>query len=779
MITLKRMLLLVAVLGLAACDQANIVTPTNNSVSIDKPVTFQITFTGAEAPTDLSIQLNTADVTDQFTVTEVGASADGALLADHVFSGRNIFRVSAYNQIKQVAFYYDTEGPEIHILDANRETMTVTGYVDDPAGVESLILDGVAVELGAGNSFSTTFMDQPFNTFEALDGFGHSKTTEIARGDNEFNGIAARLNQGGLDFLVSVLEGELAKADFQEIIQNMGSIQLLDAGIFDLNLTVTSLNLDNIDIGLDVQDDENISTSLHTDNFELGIALGGRVWILFIPVDWSSGATIKMDTLDVGTNLLLDILNSDLDIALSDTDVSHSAIAIDLHNTPDILNFIDMLTSAIVNVIAPLFEDLFIDILEKIIIPIVSDFIKDIPITLQLVTLDDGEELMIRALPTYLDTFGNGISVDLGTRIWAPNPPAGIPGSLGSLYTEGETPSLGETTPSGTPFHFGASISSNVINQALHAAHEAGVTTMDISPGFYANATPAGIAVYTPDDAEIDEADQIGMRIEPASAPYIKLMPADGVAGVFAWYDVKLTFDLYKAEWGEYRTLFGVTFNLEVPFEVNSTDDGFLSIGIEQLPTIFITQTDATGMIVLPPGFINSTLDFFMPAVMPRLAEELKVVPLPRIYEHTLLMREFWIAGSGNNNLSLAGDLIPVSVTETASAPETTVEDVVTEDVTVQVESVDANGVVTSNAVTVNNGEVTIDIDGLNPNPDLGLLEYRYRVDGGGWSIWKRRDEIHLSRLLAGDHTVEVCSRTPLLKRELSCPVVEFTTTVQ
>ena len=778
MITLKRMLLLVAVLGLAACDQANIVTPTNNSVSIDKPVTFQIAFTGSAAPTDLAIQLNTADVTDLFTVTDVNASADGALLADHVFSGRNIFRVKAYNQIKQVAFYYDTEGPEIHILDANRETMTVTGYVSDPGGVESLILDGVAVELGENNSFSTAFMDQPFNTFEALDGFGHSSTTEIARGDNEFNGIAARLNQGGLDFLVNVLEGELAKADFQEIVDNIGTIELLNAGIFDLNLTVTSLNLDNIDIGLDVQDDEKIDTSLYTQNFELGVSLSGRVWILFIPVDWSSGATIQMDELYVGTDLLLDILNSDLDIALSSTTVDHSAIKIDLHNTPNILNFIDMLTSAVVNVVAPLFEDLFINILEKIIIPIVSDFIKDIPITLQLVTLDDGEELMIRALPTYLDSFGNGISVDLGTRIWAPNPPAGIPGSLGSLYVEGETPSLGSTTPDGTPFHFGASISSNVINQALHAAHEAGVTTMDISPGFYANATPAGIAVYTPADADIQEGDQIGMRIEPASAPYIKLMPADGAAGVFAWYDVKLTFDLYKAEWGEYRTLFGVTFNLEVPFEVNSTEDGFLSIGIEQLPTLFITKTDTTGMIVLPPGFINSTLDFFMPAVMPRLAEELKVVPLPRIYEHTLLMRDFWIAGSGNNNLSLAGDLIPVSVTEAAAAPETQVQDVVTEDVTVKVESVSDSGVVTSKAVTVNNGEVTIDIDGLNPNPDLGLLEYRYRVDGGGWSIWKRRDEIHLTRLLAGDHSVEVCSRTPLLKRELSCPVVEFTTTV-
>lgn len=778
MTTLKRILCLVAVLGLAACEQANILTPTNNYVSTEKPTSFEIAFTGSAAPTDLAIQLNTADVTSAFTVTSISAIAPGDLLEQHVFSGRNILRVTAYNQIKQVAFYYDTTGPTIHILDTDRDNMTVTGYVEDPAGVESVSLDGVALTLGDKNAFTASFVDQPFNTFEAIDNFGQTSTTDFARKDNDFNGISARLNQGGLDFLVNVLEGELAKADFQEIVENIGTVELINAGIFDLNLTVTSLNLDSIDIGLDVQDDEKIDTSLYTENFELGVELSGRVWILFIPVDWSSGATIQMDELYVGTDLLLDILNSDLDIALSSTVIDHSPIALDLHNTPGILNFIDMITSAIVNIIAPLFENLFITILEQIIIPIVSDFIKDIPISLQLITLDDGEELNIRALPAYLDTFSNGISVDLGTRIWAPNPPAGIPGAPGSLFHEGETPSLGATTPDGEAFHFGASISSNVINQALFAAHEAGVTTMDISPGFYANATPAGIAVYTPTDSEIDEADQIGMRIEPASAPFVKFMPANGAAGVFGWYDVKLTFDLYKADWGEYRTLFGVTFNLEVPFEVNSTEDGFLSIGIEQLPTIFITQTDSTGMILIPPGFINSTLDFFMPAVMPRLAEELKVVPLPRIYEHTLYMRDFWIAGSGNNNLSLAGDLIPISVTAAAEAPTTDVQDIQTDDVTVEIESVNDAGVVTSSAVTVNNGEVTIDIDGLNPNPDLGLLEYRYRVDGGGWTVWKRRDEIHLRRLLAGNHTVEICSRTPLLKREVSCPVVEFTTTV-
>lgn len=370
------------------------------------------------------------------------------------------------------------------------------------------------------------------------------------------------------------------------------------------------------------------------------------------------------------------------------------------------------------------------------------------------------------------------MTVDLGTRIWAPQPSADVRRALGSLYVEGETPTMSDVTPDGTPFHFGASISTNVINQALMATYESGMLIVEISEEYYPQATTSAISVYRSEDTDIQEADEIRMSLSPSSAPYVKLMPADGAAGVLAWYDVTLTFELYKSRWGEFRTLFGTTFNLEIPFEVNSTEDGYLSVGLEQLPTLFITATDQSGMIRLTPEFINSTLDYFMPLVMPSIAENLKVVPLPRIYEHTLLMRDFWVAGSGNNTLALAGDLIPVAVTAAASAPSTTVNRMDSEDVAVQVTGLDANGETTSAVVLVSNSDVTIDIGGLNPNADLGDLEHRYRVDGGAWSIWKKRDEIHLRRLLAGDHSVEVCSRSPLLKREESCPVVNFTTEV-
>ena len=768
---IKQLVLLLSMFVIAACEQANIEAPTDNYVDNALPPAFKVAFSGG-IPATLNLQINTATVNDAFTISDTGAEATGDQLAEFIYPGRNVFRVEANGQVQQVYFYYDVLGPVVHILDVDRNTNTVTGYAEDSGGVASLQLDGMPVVLDTNGGFVTAFVDQPINTLVATDNFGYSSTTEFARKDQDFTGISARLNQGGLDFLLAVLEQELGQTDFGPIIATLPVTRVSPLPGINLNIRVTQFDLDEPDIDLVVQDDETVDARIDLYDFDMGIQVWGNIFL--IPLN--SGAVVHFDRLLIETNYLMDIIDSDLSVALDDTSYSMQGLAVNLLIIPS-YTYIDAIISGVTNNLINAFEPMIVGLSERVIAPIVSDFIKDIPINLQVTMPGDEEKVNIRAVPEFLDSKDLGITVDLNTRIWAPEP-ADVPGQLGSLYVPGATPSLGATTPSGTPFDFGASINSNVINQALYAAHESGITTMTIRPDIYANATPQGIAVYSADSNDIAQADAIGMRIEPASAPFVKFMPADQAAGTLGWYDVKLSFDLYKPEWGEYRTLFGVTFNLEVPFEVGATEDGFLSIGIEQLPTINVLATDSSGMILLPPSFINKTLDYFMPAVLPRLAEELKVIPLPRIYNHSLYMREFWIAGSGNNSLSLAGDLVPYTVT--ASAPEpATVLDYEARDIDVQRDAMTNTGTVETSSVTINNGEVTVDVDGINPEPVRGALEYRYRVDGGGWSVWKRRDEIRLSRLLAGEHQVEVCSRTVLLKREVACPEVAFSTAVQ
>ena len=767
----KQLVLLLSLFVIAACEQANIEAPTSDYVDDALPPLFKVAFTGG-IPASLKLQLNTATVNDAFAISETGAEATGDQLAEFIYPGRNVFRVEANGVVQQVYFYYDILGPVIHVLDVDRNTNTVTGYAEDSGGVASLQLDGQPVSVAADGSFSTAFVNQPINQFVATDNFGYSSTTEFARKDQDFTGISARLNQGGLDFLLGVLEQELGETDFGPIIETLPVTQVSPLPGINLNIRVTQFDLDQPDIDLVVQDDETVDAKIDLYDFDMGIHVWGNIFL--IPLN--SGAVVHFDRLLIETNYLMDIVDSDLSVALDNTSYSLQGLMVNLLIIPS-FTYIDAIISGITNNLINAFEPMIVSIAERVIAPIVSDFIKDIPIELQVTVPGDNEKVNIRAVPEFLDSKDLGITVDLNTRIWAPEP-ADVPGQLGSLYVAGETPSLGSTTPSGTPFDFGASINSNVINQALYAAHESGITTMTIRPDVYSNATPEGIAVYSAESNNIAQVDAIGMRIEPASAPFVKFMPADQAAGTLGWYDLKLSFDLYKPEWGEFRTLFGVTFNLEVPFEVGATEDGFLSIGIEQLPTIQVSATDDKGLILLPPSFINKTIDYFMPAVLPRLAEELKVIPLPRIYNHSLYMREFWIAGPGNNSLSLAGDLVPYSVTATAAEPSTLL-DYQTQNISVKRDAISTGGGIETQTVMVAGGEAILNVEGINPEAARGHLEYRYRVDGGGWSIWKRRDEIHLRRMLAGEHNVEVCSRTVLLKREVSCSTVNFSTTVQ
>ncbi len=776
MTLIKRCILLLTAAVLAACNNVEITAPEHSSVHAEKPGDFRIVFSGNSAPDDLKIQLNNVDVTDQFVVSKAEAYAYGSDLEGTVFGGRNVLWVRAFNKTDRATFYYDNAGPVVHILEADHDSRTVTGYVSDDSLIESLVLDGVGVDLDLTNNFSVSYADQPFNTFTATDSLGRTSTSVFARDDNEFNGISARLNQGGFDFLTHALEQELNSMDLSDIVSGMEKVTLLNTlGLFNLDMTVTSLSFNDVGVDLTVLENERLDTDIQARDVVLGFRLSGTIGFI---LPYNSTGTMRFSSLQAGTDLLLDVRNSDLDIDLSNTSINHSFPSINFDNTSGILNILDALTSAIVGVLAPIFENVFISILEQVIVPVMSDFIKDIPITLEVVNPDNAEAVNIYALPTFLDSKNQGVSVDLGTRIWAPQPSQDIRRALGSLYVEGGTLTMGPVTPNGKDFHFGAAISANVINQALMATYEAGMLSTVISEEYYPQATASAISVYRSDDTDIQEADEIRMTLAPSSAPYVTLMPADGAAGALAWYDVTLTFELYKSRWGEFRTLFGTTFNLEIPFEVSSTEDGYLSIGLEQLPTLFIKDTDESGMIRLTPEFFNATLDYFMPLVMPEIAGHLKVVPLPRIYEHTLLMRDFWVGGENNNSLALAGDLIPVAVTAAAAAPSTDIARVDSEDVAVQVTGINSTGQTTSDVLLVNNGEVTIDVGGLNPDANLGDLEQRYRVDGGAWSIWKQRETITLKRLLAGDHSVEICSRSPLLKEEASCPVVNFTTTV-
>lgn len=782
----KRLVLLFVVVWLAACGEVKIDLPANNSVSPDLPDTFQVTFVNGKTPAGLKMVLNTHDVTSLFVVTATGATASGATLQQHIFSGRNQFSVSATGVAKkEVTFYYDTEGPTVHILEGRRGNGVVSGYLADLGGVDSLQIDGVNIPLDGSNRFTATVQNLPVNEFVTTDDFGNTSTMSLARNDQEFiPAISARLNNTGLGFLGDVLEEALGNVNFEALMESLNPIVGLNfIGLFDVAVEVQNLAFTKPTIDLEVMDDERLATHVEIPNFSIGLTMGGHfgVWPLRFP--WDVGGTLRMDNVVVDTNVLLDIVDQDLSVDLDNTRARLVGTQLDLDHIPNFLGFEDMLGN-IVGGITNFLMPFFTGIVEGVLVPVVSDFISDIPIALTINT-PENEKLRIRALPQYLDTFDNSLTIDLGASVRAPEPSAAAVPQWGSLYSEGDTPTIGSTTPEGEPFDIGASISANLINQALFAAHESGITTMNIRPENTPGTNPQGVSVVKGEGDDIQTADLIGMRLEPASAPFIKLIDRQGAYGVLGWYDVKLSFDMRRVGWTDYRQVFSMTFNLEVPFDLGATDDGFLQLGLEQLPTIEVLRTEYQGLIPLTPRFMNGIIERFMPLVLPKIADRLKAVPLPRIAGHYIHPEQFWISGEGKNNLSFAGSLVKLSTTAAAPAPRTLLafssgkQTVPGTTATTTSRVTTKATTLTQSAITVNNGVVTVNVSGNNPSAALGALESRYRVDNGPWSIWKPRTRIQLSNLLGGDHVIEVCSRTVLMKQEQGCPTVSFTTAVQ
>ncbi|MBV1880656.1 MAG: hypothetical protein KUG82_03440 [Pseudomonadales bacterium] len=728
---------------LSGCSKITITEPLDGTVTLDKPVLYQINFVNG-IPTDFQVVLNSADVTELFTITETGAVADGESLAGYVFSGKNQFSIvlGSDNRVVNSVFHYDDTGPQVHILSADHETGLISGYVADPSGVSSLSIDGSIVPVFGQNEFETTFTSQSFNEISAIDNNGFTSKVVYARGDQElYPSMSLRLNNGGFAYLADQAEIALNEYDFEGLLKprSEGGINPVAS---DPEVTFKSFYFDGVDVQITVLDNKSMDIHIELHNF-----LGE---IRARPLLFTHSGRVTMDTLVIDTEVLIGIDNSDLSVGISNTVVNLDGLNIEIDGL-----FGNLLGSLITG-LAPV----FMTIAETTLVPVVSDFIGGILIETD-ITID---EKILHAMisPTYLETFDHGLTVDINTSITSPEPSDVSAAQLGSVFTEGDVPSLGQTSPNGTVFDVGVSISANLINQGLYAAHEAGITHFVLTSGDSGGTDPEGVSVIQSPEDDIQTQDIITLRILPASPPFINLMDNDNIHGMLGWHDVSLEFDLQRVGWTEAKTVFTTTFNLDVGFELGATDEGFLHIGIERLPIIEIMEFDMPGQIMLTPQFVNKIVDYVMPTVLPNLSARLDSVLLPTIGGYRIHADELWVSGSGSSNFSVAGTLVEEAVTAASTAPTSSL-------------NLTTNTVL--DVVSVENGEAQIEMsEGANGTGEP--LEYRYRVDGGGWSNWRQRKSISLSRMFGGHHIVEVCSRTVLMKQEINCPTTEFDTTV-
>ena len=806
---ITRILLLMAALGLAACDQANIVAPSNNAVQTVKPANFAVSFTNGSSPSPLLLQINGKDVKGAFTLADDGASINATsddvetfcateYAGDCIVSGRNVFRMTAGTTLKQVVFYYDTTGPQIRITGTDRDARTVSGYVYDPGGVTSVFLDDATVTLDANNYFTDVpYTNQPRNVFVATDGFNQTSTTTFARNDTEYTGLSAYLSDSGLQFIIPTLEKTLSEQDLTPILSALGPISIdvpiILLGDFRATLTVNDLAMDNLDLDLNLVDDGLDLNKLYAENLEVGLTLDSvsykslltlGMWIT-IPLKADVTVTTDGDPGYIQASTLVDLnvvdRNVSLDTSGTTLDTSDLDVAIVwLDNGGLLSDVLSAIADVVIDILLQWFDSLLLTIVDYMVDWLMSAILDEIGIGLN-VDVDGAEvpvtPLAVNAVPDTLNNDADGLTVRLALNAKAPTPASFVPPSLGSLHTGGVAPIMNGFTPDGSGYDFGVGLSANVLNQILAAAHDSGLTTIQLAPGFYPSLVD-GTQTLT----DLPEGTLIGIRLMPKSAPYMTLGDAGaGAAGTLHWYDVSFALDMYVEGWDNYRTIFGATLNIDVPFIVDSTFGGNLGLAFDQVPVIEVTEASASGLLPIPPGFINSIVKFAVPLALPMLGDALQTIPLPSILGHVLFMEQFWVDSSGNgenHTLALAGRLIHEETALNAAPPTTFIDSVTYSQTTVEMESV-SGGTVTVTTIGLENGAVDIAISGNNPNPEFGGLQFRYQVDGGGWSAWKERTNIMLDSFLAGDHTVKVCARSSLMKEEAeeTCPVVSFTTT--
>ena len=205
---------------LQGCPNQNysIVSPENGDAFEDTiPASYEFTYVDAEPA---SVALNGVNVIEYFTMDGGVGTADGAPLEAFLKQGTNVLTVAPDEFGPRVEFFVDTEGPSIIITEvAGDATKTISGKVQDPSGVNSLIVNGVVAAITGEEDFTVIVPDAASYSFEAQDIAGRNSTVFYATRDSVLeSGLKVRVAQSALDEALPVTQEIIEDLDFNSLL---------------------------------------------------------------------------------------------------------------------------------------------------------------------------------------------------------------------------------------------------------------------------------------------------------------------------------------------------------------------------------------------------------------------------------------------------------------------------------------------------------------------------------------------------------------------------------
>lgn len=438
-------------------------------------------------------------------------------------------------------------------------------------------------------------------------------------------------------------------------------------------------------------------------------------------------------------------------------------------------------------------------------------------------------KMAIDIAPAKLNSSGGNALIELAGNVYAQELGATSKGGLGNLHLSDPLPALGAKTQSGKEYDLGIALPVNLLNQLFLSIHQTGLLQDFTLPFTFLG----GLGV--PFDAVVERAgikkgDILNITIDAGSAFEVKLRK--GELTDFLLYLDRFTFIVkYQSQKKEgddtlppEQTLIKATTDLVVNLGLGVTQDNYIGLSVDKLVSMNLIALESdfiqTNLIPLEKASaaINDSLSIALlkgDAVTGGISKVVKDtigqvvgqvtgltldLALPDI---GVVLREFG-ADDTNSHLMLAVDLLNKAEIEEAkkngeqltfvlflnpqndsnsssegesSTSTTQAQAGVTQSSIVARSSYTAQSIVIDpfNTEVIQIGEsASIGLNGENPTPEKGPLEYRYRINGEAWSLWKPRSSIDFYKMSLGLHSLEVCARTAMLVEAKDCQAVKL-----
>lgn len=696
---LQTFLVLVMLTLLAGClpKPVEIVSPALNAVSNQAPEfrlrfkdgvpgTFTATVNGTELPYSL------------FTVE--GNDAYIQLTADQLEPGDNTLAVTSPAKVSR-KFHYDLEGPVVHLWGATGEsTKTVTGYLTDIGGPDSISINGVQMAVDAAGVFSLNVPAADFYNLVAVDDFGNERHEIYASLGQTFEKtLGVRVNQQGLDGSVTdailaiventEFEGLLVNPVVEECIRNplladacagisVNDIDLspgstIDITALDGNRLVVAVHLS--EIMLDLTATTRAICRIATGCSLIPYIANGQS---FGQMNFSGAATVR--NTDVFMEFELYVENGEIKIRIIpgslDVDLPLNGLSVDLdyglvENIPlvgsvfnNLMNgLISGLGSPLASILANVFDQFIATPVSLVFNALISDMIPDeVGVNIADTTLYLGFIL------ESFETSDGGFELDLSTAVNIENVDPDVLPPLGSLYVPGEAPATyPKTTPDGTPVDLTLTVSANMINQVLAEAYHGGVLNITLSE--QDGITIGSLFNLTDLPIDLTGVEDLSVEIWGGTAPTLSILPqADAETGVLfiSVLDLSIAVNVDVGDGRGMQQILATTIDLRAPVKIAIDENNALSLSIERTPEFTIQKIAVSlGGLTLTAAdksFVGRIVNTLAPSILPPVLKAIGAIPLPAIAGYNLQLVDIWNPIANNQAyMSVGVNLAPVA----------------------------------------------------------------------------------------------------------------------